>query len=72
MAEVGPTTSRRARDSYANQWNRFIAWSQASGRCSLSATPEDVAAHPEGRSDMWAKFPDPVLCRELVVQMRVQ
>ena len=31
MAEVGPTTSRRARDSYANQWNRFIAWSQASG-----------------------------------------
>ena len=31
MAEVGPTTSRWARDSYANQWNRFIAWSQASG-----------------------------------------
>ena len=34
MAEVGPATSRRTRtvDSYANQWNRFVAWSQAAGR----------------------------------------
>ena len=57
MAEVGPATSRRTRtgDSYANQWNRFVAWSQASGRCSLPASPEDVAAYLEGRSGSGAR-----------------
>ena len=56
MAEVGPVTSRRTRtgDSYANQWNRFVAWSQASGRRSLPASPEDVAAYLEDRSETGA------------------
>ena len=52
MAEIGPATSRRTRtgDSYVSQWNRFVAWSQASGRRSLPASPEDVAAYLEDRS----------------------
>ena len=57
MAEVEPTTSRwtRTGDSYANQWNRFVAWSQASGRRSLPASPEDVAAYLEDRSETGAR-----------------
>ena len=57
MAEVGPPTSRRARtgDSYVNQWNRFVAWSQASGRRSLPASPEDVAAYLKERSETGAR-----------------
>ena len=57
MAEVGPATSRwtRTGDSYANQWNRFVAWSQASGRRSLPAAPEDVAAYLEDRSETGAR-----------------
>ena len=57
MAEVGSATSRRTRtgDSYVNQWNRFVAWSQASGRCSLPALPEDVAAYLEDRSETGAR-----------------
>ena len=57
MAEVGPATSRRTRtgDSYVNQWNRFVAWSQASGRCSLPASPEDVAAYLGDRSEAGAR-----------------
>ena len=57
MAEMGLATSRwtRARDSYANQWNRFVAWSQASGRRSLPASPEDVAAYLEYRSETGAR-----------------
>ena len=57
MAEVGPATSRRTRtgDSYVNQWNRFVSWSQASGRCSLPASPEDVAAYLEARSETGAR-----------------
>ena len=57
MAEVGPATSRRTRtgDSYASQWNRFVSWSQASGRCSLPASPEDVAAYLEDRSETGAR-----------------
>ena len=37
MAETGPATSRRTRagDSYVSQWNRFVIWSEASGRRSL-------------------------------------
>ena len=56
MTEVGPATSRRARtgDCYASQWNRFVAWSQASGRRSLPASPEDVAAYLEDRSETGA------------------
>ena len=57
MAEVGPATSRRSRtgDSYANQWNLFVAWSRASGRRSLPASPEDVAAYLEDRSETGAR-----------------
>ena len=57
MAEVGPATSRRTRtgDSYANQWNRFAAWSQASGRRSLPASPQDVAAYLEDRLETGAR-----------------
>ena len=57
MAEVGPAKSRRARagHSYASQWNRFVAWSQASGRRCLPASPEDVAAYLEDRSETGAR-----------------
>ena len=58
MAEAVPATSQRTRtgDSYANQWNRFVAWSQASGRRSLPASPEDVAAYLEDRSEAGARL----------------
>ena len=51
MGELGTATSRlaRTRDSYANQWNRFIAWSEASSKRSLPASPEDVAAYLQDR-----------------------
>ena len=57
MVEVGPATSRRARtgDSYANQWSHFVSWSQASGRRSLPASPEDVAAYLKDRSETGAR-----------------
>ena len=57
MAEVGSATSRRTRtrDSYSNQWDRFVAWSEASGRRSLPATPEDVAAYLEDRGETGAR-----------------
>ena len=57
MAEVGPATSQRTRtgDSYASQWNRFVAWSQALGTRSLPASPEDVAAYLEDRSETGAR-----------------
>ena len=57
MAEVGSATSRRMRtvDSYVSQWNRFVAWSQALGRRSLPASPEDVAAYLEDRSETGAR-----------------
>ena len=57
MAELETATSRRTRtgDSYANQWNRFVSWSQASGTRSLPASPEDVAAYLEDRSETGAR-----------------
>ena len=57
MAEVGSPTSRRARawDSYVNQWNRFVASSQASGRRSTEASPGDVAARLDVRSETRAR-----------------
>ena len=57
MAELGPAASQRTRtgDSYASQWNRFVDWSQASGRRSLPVSPEDVAAYLEDRSETGAK-----------------
>ena len=57
MAEIGPSTSRRTRSggTYVSQWNRFVAWSQASGRRSLPASPVDVAAYLEDRSESGAR-----------------
>ena len=57
MAELEQATTRRTRTgvNYASQWNRFVAWSQASGRRSLPASPEDVAAYLEDRSETGAR-----------------
>ena len=54
LATSGPA---RSKDSYASQWNRFVAWSEASGRRSLPATPEDVAAYLEDRGETGARPP---------------
>ena len=57
MAEPGQATSERTRRgaSYTSQWNHFVAWSRASGKCSLPASPEDVAAYLEDRSEAGAR-----------------
>ena len=57
MAEMRSVTSRRTRTgaSYASQWNRFVAWSHASGRRSLPASTQDVAAYLEDRSETGAR-----------------
>ena len=57
MVEAGPTTARGTRrgHSYASQWNSFVAWSEASGRSSLPASPEDVVAYLEDRFDTGAR-----------------
>ena len=57
MAETGSVTSPRSRTgaNYASQWNHFVAWSQACGRRSLPASPEDVAAYLEDRSGTGAR-----------------
>ena len=57
MAEAGPMISSRTRrgSSYSSQWNRFVAWSEAFGKCSLPASPEDVAAYLEDRSGTGAR-----------------
>ena len=55
MTELGQDTSRRTTASYASQWSSFVAWSEASGRSSLPAAPEDVAAYLEDRSETGAR-----------------
>lgn len=57
MAETRPATSERTRTraSYVSQWNRFVAWSRASGKSSLPASPEDVVAYLKDRSKTGAK-----------------
>ena len=59
MAEERPATSgfdrKRTGASYASQWNRFVAWCEASGRGSLPASPEDVAAYLKDRRESGAK-----------------
>ena len=57
MAGVRTATPGRARrgSSYANQWDRFVAWSEAAGRRSLPASPEDVAAYLVDRSGSGAR-----------------
>ena len=54
VAPVRPPRNR-TRDSYANQWNRFVAWSKSAGRRSLPASPEDLAAYLEDRSETGAR-----------------
>ena len=57
MSEARMVTARQttSRDSYANQWNRFVAWSGEAGRHSLPASPEDVAAYLEDRFESGAR-----------------
>ena len=57
MAEDGPATSRRKRSgaSYVHEWNRFVAWSEAAGKRSLPAIPEEVVAYLEERSEAGAR-----------------
>ena len=57
MAEYRPSTSRRKSSgaSYVHEWNRFVAWSESSGRPSLPATSEDVTAYLEYRAEADAK-----------------
>ncbi len=59
MAEERPATTgfdgKRTGASYASQWNRFVAWCEASGSSSLPASPEDVAAYLKDRRESGAK-----------------
>ena len=57
MAEDRAATSRRKSSgaSYAHEWNRFVAWSEAAGRRSLTATPDDVADYLESRAEAGAR-----------------
>ena len=59
MAEERPATSgfdrKRTGASYASQWNRFVAWCEASGRSSLPASPEHVAAYLRDKWESGAK-----------------
>ena len=59
MAEDGPAKTgpgrKRSGASYAYEWNRFVAWAEAAGKCSLPATPENVAAYLENRAEAGAK-----------------
>ena len=57
MVEDGPETSGRKRSgaSYGHEWNRFVAWSETAGICSLPASPEDVATYLENRAGAGAK-----------------
>ena len=59
MAEERSATSgfdrKRTGASYASQWNRFVAWCEASGSSSLPASPDDVAAYLKDRRESGAK-----------------
>ena len=57
MADTGPARPGEAwtGGSYASQWNRFVAWSEALGRNSLPASPEDVATYLADRWESGAK-----------------
>ena len=61
MAMVGPATSRRTRsgDSYASQWDRFVAWSQTSGRGGhrLSLCRCSQSARGAHRRSSWPRHP---------------
>ena len=57
MADTGPVRfgDGWTGGSYASQWNRFVSWSEASGRSSLPASPEDVATYLAERWQSGAK-----------------
>ena len=62
MAGDGPASSRRrpsgrsrTGEGYLHEWNRFVAWSDATGRPFLPASPEDVAAYLEERVEEGAR-----------------
>ena len=57
MAEERPATLRKKRSgaSYVREWRRFVAWSEATGRRPLPASPDDVAAYLENRAEAGAK-----------------
>jgi len=57
MAEDGSATSGRKRSgtSYMHEWNRFVAWSEAGGKRSLPAAPEDMAAYLANRAEAGAR-----------------
>ncbi len=59
MGEDRPATSalerKRTGASYASQWKRFVAWCEASGRSSLPASPEHLAAYLKDRWESGAK-----------------
>ena len=46
---------RRKSGSYSHEWNRFVAWSNATGRPYLPASPEDAAAYLEERAKAGAR-----------------
>ncbi len=58
-AQDGPATTGPGRKpsgvSYIHEWNRFVAWSEAAGKGSLPATPEEVAAYLENRAEAGAR-----------------
>ena len=45
MDQDRPSRRKNSGASYAYEWNRFVAWSEAAGRRSLRASSEDVAAY---------------------------
>ena len=57
MTEDGSAISGRKPSgaSYMHEWKRFVAWSEAAGRCSLPAAPEDVASYLEKRAEAGAR-----------------
>ena len=57
MADTGPARPGVGwtGGSYASQWNRFVAWSEASGISSLPASSEDVATYLADRWESGAK-----------------
>ena len=57
MAGDRPMSSGRRRkgESYSHEWNRFVSWSNATGRTFLPASPEDVAAYLGDRAEAGAR-----------------
>ena len=58
MAETDPARpgDSRSNASYASQWNRFVAWADATGRSSLPASTEDVADYLKSKWDSGTSF----------------